>query len=541
MNTKILRKVLKVLLICLVSIIALVIAIVSCALITYHKQPVLTDKDKEELSVDNIWKARTEPERAKIIEDNGDALLERINMISNANEEIILSTFDFRADDSGKLIIGALIDAAGRGVKVNVIVDGVSGFLRMNGNPYFEALAASPGTSIKIYNKVNPFEPWKSMGRLHDKYLIADRSSYITGGRNTFSYFLGSNSPYKNYDRDVLVYCENADKNSSVNDLLAYFENVWNYKESRPFINDANSITDNTAHFTISEDNENHKTDMNVNFEDNDINVSVLDNYIDVSAVADNKDDSKVLDKKNKLASKKDVAAAKDELKNLYNNYITDNIENVDDKKDIYKDTYEVNNISLISNPIEYTSKKPYVWYQLVSLMKNANSRVKIHTPYIICNDYMYEGLKEVCDSVGNVSLMTNSVGNNGNPFGSADYYVNKHKILDTGINIWEYEGGYSYHGKSVLIDDNISVIGSFNLDMRSAYLDTELMLVIDSKDINRELSESMESYEQVARKANIDGSYDNPHNVKPVELSPYRERQMKLIKNFILWARYLF
>lgn len=114
----------------------------------------------------------------------------------------------------------------------------------------------------------------------------------------------------------------------------------------------------------------------------------------------------------------------------------------------------------------------------------------------------MYDGLEEVCNSVENVSLMTNSIGNNGNPFGSADYYVNKNKILGTGIDVWEYEGGYSYHGKSVLIDDNISVIGSFNLDMRSAYLDTELMLVIDSEDINRKLSESMESYEHVARNA---------------------------------------
>lgn len=90
----------------------------------------------------------------------------------------------------------------------------------MKGNPYFEALAASSGTSIKIYNKVNPLAPWRSMGRLHDKYLIADKSSYIIGGRNTFSYFLGSNSQYKNYDRDVLVYCENANEDSSVNDLL---------------------------------------------------------------------------------------------------------------------------------------------------------------------------------------------------------------------------------------------------------------------------------------------------------------------------------
>ena len=76
---------------------------------------------------------------------------------------------------------------------------------------------------------------------------------------------------------------------------------------------------------------------------------------------------------------------------------------------------------------------------------------------------------------------------------------------------------------------------------MRSAYLDTELMLVIDSKDINRELNQSMEGYERVARKADKDGSYDNPYNVKQVELSSYRERQMKLIKNFVLWARYLF
>ena len=144
-----LKKVIKVFLIILAILLIMVIAIVGCALITYHKQPVLTKEDKEELSVDNIWKTRTEPEMAEVIEDNGDALLERIKLISNARDEIILSTFDFRADDSGKLILGALLDASERGVSVNVIVDGVSGFLRMNGNPYFEALAAGEGTSIR--------------------------------------------------------------------------------------------------------------------------------------------------------------------------------------------------------------------------------------------------------------------------------------------------------------------------------------------------------------------------------------------------------
>ena len=52
----------------------------------------------------------------------------------------------------------------------------------------------------------------------------------------------------------------------------------------------------------------------------------------------------------------------------------------------------------------------------------------------------------EIAENVPNFSIMTNSVANNGNPFGSADYAKNRNKILNTGIDIWEYEGGYSYH-----------------------------------------------------------------------------------------------
>lgn len=40
-------------------------------------------------------------------------------------------------------------------------------------------------------------------------------------------------------------------------------------------------------------------------------------------------------------------------------------------------------------------------------------------------------------------------------------------------------------HTKTILIDDRISIIGSFNWDMRSAYLDTEMMLLIDCPALN--------------------------------------------------------
>ena len=65
-------------------------------------------------------------------------------------------------------------------------------------------------------------------------------------------------------------------------------------------------------------------------------------------------------------------------------------------------------------------------------------------------------------------------------------------KILETGVGILEYDGGVSYHGKCFVMDGRLSGIGSFNWDMRSAYLDTELMLVIDSEGLNAELRREM-------------------------------------------------
>ena len=40
----------------------------------------------------------------------------------NAKKEIILSTFAFQSDESGKLILGALHDAADRGVHIRLLV-----------------------------------------------------------------------------------------------------------------------------------------------------------------------------------------------------------------------------------------------------------------------------------------------------------------------------------------------------------------------------------------------------------------------------------
>lgn len=421
-------------------------------------------------------------ERAVIVEDNSDALLSRVRMIQNAQSEIILSTFDFMSDESGRIMIGALCEAAEKGVKVEVLVDGFDGVLHMKWNPYFYALSANENVTLMMYNEINPFTIYKGMARMHDKYLVVDRQIYMLGGRNTFNYFLGDYSDYKNYDRDVLVWRRKPaaqQEDASVNELLAYYETVKNSGECSSF-----------AH-----------------------GKSLADRYC--------------------------VKHAMERIEEEYEKYCSEH-EELSDEYSYEDNTFQVESIALLSNPVNAGVKEPVVWHKLMSLIGSAKESVKLHTPYIICNDMMYDTIKDAA-SGKEVTVMTNSVANNGNSFGAADLEKNRERMLDTGVTLLEYDGGVSYHGKSMVIDDDISVVGSFNMDMRSAYLDTELMLVIKSDELNAQLRTIMSEYEKSAVTALPDGSYDNPNNVVPQEITTKRKVRKNIIKTLFYWARFLF
>lgn len=448
--------------------------------ISYARHPKITEETKKNADIDRFYEPAKNPERAVVVEKNGDALLQRIRLIKNAEKEIVLSTFAFHSDNSGKIVIGALREAADRGVKVKVLTDGFESWVAMEFNPFFHALSSHKNIEVKLYNRANPLKPWTLMGRMHDKYLVADRKTYMLGGRNTYDYFLGDFPGHKNYDRDVFVHCENPTSESSVEELLRYFERVWELNICSDF----------------------HE--------------------------------------KEKLAEKKSVQEAAQEADKCYKAYFAENEAGICDR-DYTKNTFETEKIALISNPIHTGAKEPTAWYEMGEVMKRASERVKIHTPYIICNDAMYNTWKEIAEAVPDFAVMTNSVTNNGNAFGASDYEKHKKEILDTGIDIWEYEGGISYHGKSVLVDDDISMVGSFNMDMRSAYLDTELMLVIRSKEINRQLETNLEEYEKDSRQALTNGEYNNPHNVEPVPMGKTMKRRIFLIGKLLNWARFLF
>ncbi|HAC10857.1 MAG TPA: hypothetical protein DCE65_03240 [Clostridiales bacterium] len=93
--------------------------------------------------------------------------------------------------------------------------------------------------------------------------------------------------------------------------------------------------------------------------------------------------------------------------------------------------------------------------------------------------------------------IVTNSVSSGANPWGCADYLNEKRKILQTGASVTEINGEKSSHVKTALAGENLCFIGSFNLDMRSAYLNTETALLIDCPQLNAALRAEITRYEE--------------------------------------------
>lgn len=387
-----------------------------------HYSPV-SQSFQESFSAADILEPEESPDRAMLLETNISAWEERIRLMNMASERIILSTFDMRDGESTRDLLSVLLHKADEGVQVQILVDGFSDFLRMEGRPVFYALSSHPNVEIRIYNPIRPWFPWTLQGRMHDKYVIADDQAYILGGRNTFDYFIGDyETENKSFDRELLIYNSKGPGESSLNGLMAYFQEV------RPDL-----------------------------FEPFD--------YAQV--------------------------------------------------------TEPTQGVELLSGETGIYGKEPRVFYMLSQLMAHAQEQVIIHTPYAVCNDYMYDTLTNLCAQVPEVTMMVNSVENGDNLVASSDYLKNKGHLIETGLEIYEYDGGISYHGKSVVIDNDISIVGSYNLDLRSTYMDTELMLVVKSEALTQELTGYMEDMHQDCRKVIDARTYETPPHLDIARIPP--------------------
>ena len=371
-------------------------------------------------------------ERVTLIESNVDALELRLRLIAEAEREILITTYDFKEGHAADAIACALLDAADRGVCVRILVDGLCGVTNMEGRLFFNALSTHDGIELRLYNRLNPLLPWTMSGRLHDKMFIVDESVYIVGGRNTWDRFLGDfGAKDESTDRELLVLASDPlDPERSVLALRDYFERLW---ESDP-----------------------------------------VDGFREFGA-----DDGDARIRGERLRIREAAYTSfSSEISGDFLEWLCEN-------------TLPTDRVSLITGEIGIYGKSPDVWSEMKQLMLSATERVVVQAPYIVCSRAMYRDLAEI-DSAVPLTLVTNSILNTDNKFTPADYLYHQDEILETGAAILEYHGERSTHAKTVLIDDSLVLIGSFNLDMRSVYMNTELMVVVDSESLGALVGESL-------------------------------------------------
>ena len=93
-----------------------------------------------------------EGDRATILTTGEQALAARLNLIANAESSLVVGSYLYADDESGYTVAAALLDAADRGVKVRIVVDGLVGRLNFLGGDLGYALGTHENIEIRFYN-----------------------------------------------------------------------------------------------------------------------------------------------------------------------------------------------------------------------------------------------------------------------------------------------------------------------------------------------------------------------------------------------------
>ncbi|MBN1983072.1 MAG: cardiolipin synthase [Chitinivibrionales bacterium] len=123
----------------------------------------------------------------------------------------------------------------------------------------------------------------------------------------------------------------------------------------------------------------------------------------------------------------------------------------------------------------------------VLSAIFSAQKKVWIVTPYFMPDEMI---IKALCIAVRRSIDVTIIVPHQSN-HRLADFvrYSYLRHLQDNGVAIVQYLHGM-IHGKVIIVDDTLSIVGSMNMDMRSFFLNYEIALFIHSEKLTRQLAQ---------------------------------------------------
>lgn len=154
---------------------------------------------------------------------------------------------------------------------------------------------------------------------------------------------------------------------------------------------------------------------------------------------------------------------------------------NIFEKKENHEDL-----VQIVAGGPDYPTSG--IMLSFFTAIVNAKERVYITSPYFVPNESIYDALKKAALSGKDTRLLLPGVSDSRIVNAAARSYFKD--LLACGVRIFLYQKGF-IHAKTMVIDENLSMVGSANMDARSFDLNFEINAVVYSKEICKELSEA--------------------------------------------------
>ncbi|WP_413291460.1 phospholipase D-like domain-containing protein [Bdellovibrio sp. HCB337] len=424
-----------------------------------------------------------EPQQMSIYNTGVLSFQKRLEMIASAKKSIEVEFFIYNIDNAGRLFTQALVKKAKEGVKVRVLVD--YGWPIAQLDNFYATLLVQNGVEVRYYNPMISFELFKGQFRSHRKALIIDDVQGMTGGRNIADEYFDMATDYNFLDRDIVV------RGSMAKSMRQSFDQFWDSEmteqptiEKEPKIDAYNTAYANVRH--VSQGQMRFKNALARYSE----GMKKANAYLVQTA-----QDREILE-----ATR---AASLLSSGSIREHTCTDSI--------FAADMPGIGNRSRV------------LFQEINRQILSAQKSVHVESPYFvttiegmgIINKYLERGVE--------MNVYTNSLNSTDATYTTATLYPRVGFLIENGLNVFIYRGQsipsqdmaipeaakarWGLHAKSAVIDDKITMVGTFNVDPRSRNINSEMALMcLNSPGLASDVLASMRERRDHSVQLNKDG-----------------------------------
>jgi cardiolipin synthase A/B len=143
------------------------------------------------------------------------------------------------------------------------------------------------------------------------------------------------------------------------------------------------------------------------------------------------------------------------------------------------------------------------------ALLYSAQQKVSITSPYFVPDDSMLYAITTTAQRGVEVELFVGEMGDHAMTWHAQRSYYEG--LLRAGVKIWLYRAPTILHAKHFTIDDDVSVIGSSNMDMRSFSLNLEVSVMVRGSRFVDALREVQQAYKEHSFELTLDSWVERP------------------------------